>query len=515
VLTYAEIHYRPRFVPSLIYRKQPEIVFDAPTRVDPGRAIPLFLIIKDADSFPVSLMEVVVHAVYESGAERVARFPFGGLVVREGIWWDSFNIVPEFSGMVRLVPYLRFVREGRPATVVADNYPGTSKSPLVVQVSTSALPGERGWYHGDIHCHSFHTSDQVEFGAPMEALALAGFSMGLDWVAVTDHSYDLDDTADDYSERDPANGKWRAMRSVAELLQRTFTVIPGEEVTCRTAEGRNCHMLALDSECFISGSGDGGENGLNTETEYSIGEAVEMCLRCGGVACAAHPLETVPVLERLVLNRGEWTFDDLETPGVSALQIHNGVRDRGFRKGMENWRRLLLSGRKVYAYGGSDAHGDLNRARRLGFPFLSVTETRDHTFGCVRTVVRAGSERKDDICDALRNGHAVVSEGPFVDLPVVSGGMTGGPGDTLPGGDLKVRVSLYSSPEFGPLGKVTVFAGVRGETSERILVSSESFESGFSHSLHLDYRRRGAGYIRAECETGTGRLCFTNPVWME
>ena len=49
MLTYAEIHYRPFGIPSLVYRKQPEILFDAPRRVAPGNPIPLFILIKDAE----------------------------------------------------------------------------------------------------------------------------------------------------------------------------------------------------------------------------------------------------------------------------------------------------------------------------------------------------------------------------------------------------------------------------------------------------------------------------------
>ena len=83
--------------------KQPEIVCDAPSRIEPGRPIPVFIFIKDADRYPVEISEVVIHAIYDEGIERIARFPFGDLVIREPFWWDSINIVPEFSGLVRLM----------------------------------------------------------------------------------------------------------------------------------------------------------------------------------------------------------------------------------------------------------------------------------------------------------------------------------------------------------------------------------------------------------------------------
>ena len=68
---YAEIHYRPRGVPSLLYRSMPEIVTDAPARVRPGSPVPVFVFIKDAHRFPVTLSMVVVHLIYDDGSERV------------------------------------------------------------------------------------------------------------------------------------------------------------------------------------------------------------------------------------------------------------------------------------------------------------------------------------------------------------------------------------------------------------------------------------------------------------
>ena len=70
MITYAEIHYRPSFIPSLISLKQPEIVFDAPSRIEYGYPVPLFLIVKDSDRFPVNLDSIVIHLRYEDGVEK-------------------------------------------------------------------------------------------------------------------------------------------------------------------------------------------------------------------------------------------------------------------------------------------------------------------------------------------------------------------------------------------------------------------------------------------------------------
>ncbi|MCD6308919.1 MAG: CehA/McbA family metallohydrolase, partial [Candidatus Latescibacteria bacterium] len=299
------------------------------------------------------------------------------------------------------------------------------------------------------------------------------------------------------------------------VLQSSFTVIPGEEVTCRTKRGKNCHMLAIDSARFISGSGDGGERGLDTATEHSIGEAAAACREWGGFACAAHPLERVPLLERLILDRGEWGPDDLRTPGISGMQIYNGRRDSGFRRGRKAWKKLLLDGYRMTIFGGSDSHGDFNRRRSIELPLLSVGEELSNTLGCVRTVVRADSWRKDDISEALRSGRSVVTDGPFVDLSLMAGEAVCRPGDTMTEGSFSIHARFLSSEEFGALKRAAVYGGIKGEAEERTIVSLGAFARPFEHVFESPAEERRFSYIRAECETSTGRLCLTNPVWLD
>jgi len=513
MLTYAEIHYRPFGLPSLVYRSFPEIVFDAPIRTAPGNPIPLFMFIKDAHNYPVTIDTVIVHIRYEDGSERVARFPYGGLIISTQMWWDSINILPEKTGAVRIYPYMLLTSGKRHYTVHVDSYNGTAHNPLYVYVASLSYPGEEGWYHGDIHCHTYYTNDQVEFGAPIEAMAFAAHCMGMKWFAATDHSYDLDDRMDNYRVEDPFMLKWRSMKQHAELLKESLGIITGEEVTCRTHAGRNCHMLALNSGTFIRGSGDSGENGLDTTTEKTVGEAVSTCLEWGGIACAAHPMEKIPLLEQLILKRGEWTISDLETPGITAMQFYNGTRDGGFRRGKKTWIQLLLKGRRIFVYGGNDAHGDMNRSRKLSLPLVSVSETENHVFGTVRTVVRAQSFVPENIIEALRDGRAVVTDGPFIDLTVRRDGNIAYPGGETPAGDNRVQAVFMSTPEFGCLKRCKIFAAVLGEEIELALNESKgSYE--YTYVFDKTIELKSVMYLRAECETERGSICFTNPIWV-
>jgi hypothetical protein len=274
-------------------------------------------------------------------------------------------------------------------------------------------------------------------------------------------------------------------------------------------------MLALASERFIKGSGDSGNHGLKTETERSVAEAVRECIEWNGIACAAHPMEHNTLLERVLLARGKWTLHDLETPGLTALQIHNGLRDRGFRDGMKAWIRLLLKGRRIHAFGGSDAHGDMNRRRRIVMPLVAMGEDISHTLGSVRTVVKTSSQHPDHIIEGLKNGRVMVSEGPFIDLTVSVNGTSAGIGGSITGSEGAVRALFKSSSEFGYLKSGRILAGMKGESKERILVSFDNSSMELERRIEKFEQVKDFRYIRAECETVLGKYCFTNPVWVE
>ena len=62
---YAELHYRFKWLGSLYYKKEPEILADVPYRIEPDNKIPILLFIKDAHIFPIKLTHVSIH-IYQS-----------------------------------------------------------------------------------------------------------------------------------------------------------------------------------------------------------------------------------------------------------------------------------------------------------------------------------------------------------------------------------------------------------------------------------------------------------------
>jgi hypothetical protein len=453
-----------------------------------------------------------VHITYPGMIERIARFPYTS-VIDSSFWWDSINIIPEHRGSLIIDVYLQISRGKKKKLVRADNYKSTSHKPFTVFAAEECFPSATGWRHGDIHCHSSYTADQIEYGAPIEIMTFAAYCYGLQWIAVTDHSYDLDDSEDTFNTPDPLLMRWRLLRKKADLLAGAITVIPGEEVTCRTQNGKNCHLLALSSDKFIYGSGDGGEHNFDTKTEKTVGEAVSECVEWGGLACSAHPFKHISAAERLLLNRGSWTPSDLETPGITGIQFYNGIRDKSFFAGKKEWIRLLLDGKRIYAFGGSDAHGDLNRTRAIGIPLWSVKESPDHTLGCVRTVIYAESSSREHMLTGLRAGHAVVTDGPFIDLIVYSADGPSIPGDECGGESVSVTVAFRSSREFGTLGECAIIAGMRNDKTEKMVKKTIPPGQQLVYEDREQLKIAEIRYIRAECITENGAICFTNPVW--
>ncbi len=67
ILSYAETHYRFKYFFSLYKKSEPEIIADAPHRVDPDKPYPVMLLIKDADRYPIDLCSVKLTIYHNAG----------------------------------------------------------------------------------------------------------------------------------------------------------------------------------------------------------------------------------------------------------------------------------------------------------------------------------------------------------------------------------------------------------------------------------------------------------------
>jgi hypothetical protein len=523
-MLYAEMHYTLRGF-SLIYRKWPEILSDSPHRVEPGESIPLLLLVKDAHRYPVELESVIATIMYPDGSIQNINIIEDAIPVEQSWWYKVAYIRPKqgFNGVLLITVQFRIRRKGKSKIriVHTDNYRGTSHAPLEVFVAEDPYPRFDGWYFGDLHYHSDFTHDQTEFGAPLDGTVDAARAIGLDFAAVTDHSYDLDDFEDDYLRNDPDVLKWERLHKLIGRIEqdKDFIFIPGEEVSCGNARGKNVHLLLLNNSHFFAGSGDSAEQWFNTKPEHTIDEILDKKEE-GSLAFAAHPEDAFTFLHRWLLGRGKWRIGDYNHHRLNGLQILNGVVDKAFRCGVQRWIDLLLQGKKLSIIAGNDAHGNFNRFRQLGLPFLYFRESKVHFFGWARTAVFIdGQISRQKILDTLVQGSSYVTTGPALLIEIQNEkGERSGSGGHLEGNEFHLHVRCLSTEEFGSLKSCKVWMGYIGEKKERLLKEIDNFDDSYEFDGSFDMGEISThAYIRGELNTnknGQTFFCLTNPIWL-
>jgi len=508
IALYPEIHYRfPTFPFSRYYRRHPEIISDAPHRLEPGQALPILLLIKDADRFPLTIDGVYIEA--RGGDGTLSRYiDFGGEMIGKR-WWHHIEWLelPDESPCKWEVRVTWRIRIGKRRFVIRnDNLPGLSHAPLTVLQSGQALPRAESWIFGDLHAHTAYTEDQVEFGAPLLAYPALGGAQGLTFAFAADHSYDLDKQLGSFTSKDPGLLRFNYRNAeISELNAENagrFILLPGFELSVANVRRKNVHLLLLNQRHFIPGSGDSAERWFRRRSELPIHAALER-QDDHALAVAAHPKMNPPWLQRRLLGRGHWESEDLESEGLFGLQIWNGKQSADFRRGLECWIEGLLSGKRWKIVAGSDAHGNFNRYRQVGFPMLKLLEAETQIFGSVRTGIHLGGALNvENLIEGLRSGRSLVTDGPFADL-VVRG---------LAEGSSEAFIVARSTPEFGPLSGLKLYRGKPGKENEQLLLE-EDFHAEYSREISVPVQGTG-GYLRLEVAASRGRLCLTNPVYL-
>ncbi len=523
IILYAETHYRFRYFFSFLRKREPEIIADAPHRIEPRIPLPILVLVKDAHLFPIELVKVLA-VVYQNGKAILQKELLNSTVtIKEKMWNRTFFLsLGKMNGWIDCDIVLTIMDGTKQRIYHNDNHRTSSRRPLRVFVSKSPLPRLKQLFFGECHSHSAYSDDQVEFGAPLSASVDLARALGLSFQCITDHSYDLDDSLESYLLNDPAAPKWQMLRrqiKKSNLASRDFTLVCGEEVSCRNSEGQNVHLLLMGNRSLVLGSGDGAERWLKTRSEHA---AADILRRLGPntVAFAAHPRESVPLLQRVLLGRGQWERTDLDHPQLTGMQFLNGKLQDGFLEGYEIWAEKLLSGSRLVAIAGNDAHGNFNRFRQIGIPFLNIHESEYQLFGKMRTGVFLQSISEQSIVRALRAGGCIISDGPVANLKIGTSAAASSIGRSFIADRCAINLEACSSEEYGDLQWIKIFRGVIGESSESIVFSERPQRAiRILRKLELDIKRKC--YIRAEVWTSPDRscdrkahFCLTNPVWL-
>jgi len=370
-----------------------------------------------------------------------------------------------------------------------DNWEG----PVSVKISQYNIPTMVDWYCGDTHLHTNYTDNAVEFGAPIYATRAANNAMGLDWMIVTDHSFDL------WQE------KWNV--STADCNNHSdnlFRVMQGEEVSCylpETSPDKYYHLLVYDSN-FIPG----GEWEDGTDSVYTPAEAIAIANSQGGFTYAAHPMYDD-------VFRPPWRDEDYNLP-FTGLQIWNYASGKDepshLPDGLAKWSELLLGGRHVYVEGGTDAHGDFNE--HVG---------RVKTYVYAPGYSQSSLPHRSEILNALRNGHSIMTDGPLVIFDI-NGEMIGNNVSLTNGTNATLRIQWNNTQEFGYINNIIVKKGVINGTEETnftIVQPSSIGKNTLCDEHELIISPNESCYYRVEAysntTTGEQYRCYTNPIWVD
>ena len=509
-LHYAETHFKFKLPWSLLYKPWPEIQTDAPFQFVPGIEPTLWIVVRDAHRFPTLIEKIDISI---AGTEDFKASKTVNLQIRAT---EQFGFYPVKLGKLPAGNYdidcrisaKRINENGEPT---ADkersfsrwNLPGLKPAPLKIQVLAEEPPKAPGFVAGETHCHTHYSADHVEHGASPAVLQQAAKAVGLDFVSCTDHAYDFAYTTEDYTkEADTPLTRFDALREEVRKLNEADDMplmIAGEEVSSGNSKGENVHMTVLGPEGYLPGLGDCGRNWLDNKPTFRISKLLEMTT---AHCFAAHPMQPMGYLEKFIFRRGYWSHKDLNLDAshkIRGIQFWNGIRDEGFKLGRDWWIEELGKGNFLLPIGGNDAHGDLNDTTSVSLPLISLRHSREHVFGKVRTVVKLDSPLTlNSLNDAFAGDNCYITDGPAL---------------WWERGEKKVTFHARNTQDFGGAFRYIRIYGRRRNNNGKLAPHEElCMESLVAAPTKTDIsvNADNFAYLRAECETATGKFAMTS-----
>jgi len=389
-----------------------QFYMDAPWRVNEGADIPIFGII----NIPTSLKNIRIYdAISDSLIDQKTFEP--------SIYLNESNLPYLIEFSVNQSQLTKVNSRVSISMVFYNNISilGNGEGPLNIYISAEDLPKYGNWYCGDTHYHSEYTNNAVEFGGHIEATDKSARAIGLNWLTVTDHSFDLDPT------------KWSNLQiDCSGLNTNNFKCLVGEEISCLIS-GRippiNAynHYLAYNLDAVISGA----EMEDNIGVTFTCTEITSQ-VNQNGFGYIAHPMSghDDPFGDPF---RDPWQDYSLNFTGLEIWNGEDNINE--LEAGLNKWDELLKDGRKIFVEAGSDAHGEFNTG-----------------FAKVRTCCNADSLAENDILDSLKNGKCFMTSGPALKF-TINGKQIGDTVNIVDGENISMNIEWKSTEEFDKVDK--------------------------------------------------------------
>jgi len=257
-------------------------------------------------------------------------------------------------------------------------------------------------YVGNLHTHTRYSDGHGSH----EDIALAAIEAGLDFVVVTDHNV------------------WvGGMDGYRYLDRQRVLLLTGEEIHDQAREPQKNHLLVYETHCELAPRARDPQGLVNAVTQE------------GGLSFIAHPADPAAP----AFNEDDLSWVDWDVTGFTGLELWNFMSEfKGLLTSLprsiwyaynptlvasgpypgvlERWDRLLASGTKIVAIGGTDAHAmpvSLGPLKRTIFPYEFLFRTVN-THVLLREPLTGDSEiDRRRLFHAIREGHCFVG----YDLP--------------------------------------------------------------------------------------------------
>jgi len=517
---YPEIHYKFfRFFPSIIYKKQPEVIFDIPARCTPNKDIPVILIVNDLHKFNFNVLDIniVVNQIKKEPVSFFFSNPEQYKISHPlKMYSDVYilflprNKLPEGKVYINCKATLQY--RNKKIIVVNDNIFSSSKMPFCCFLTNISLPQASLCSYGDLHIHSQFSQSPVEFGPPIEVIDLIAEAYGIDFVAITDHSYDLACMVDNYLKVSNKSQRWELMLNEISKVNKKSKIITicGEEISVFNSKNKVVHLCGIGMKEYIEGSADGAR--FNSLRTYKIKEAAEKIHLQNGLAIAAHPGSKCGFMQRLFLKRGIWKNNDLVD--IDAIQAVNNGFSLSWERAKKMWTRELLNNKKIPLVAGNDSHGDFNRYRYIYVPFIYVAENFLRHLAYARTGIYSKAKSEKDVLECIKKGKTFITTGPFLCLSSSSlcqDAIISNNDIKIYNRQIELSAIITSSYEYGYIEKIVIYFG-NYSTKKEIIVFAKYYykERIFEKVEKINIKNLESGYLRAEvsCLTDDGIRTF-------
>lgn len=424
----------------------------------------------NATDQPLSVNVVVTFSEAINPATLTGNFtlvgPYGA--VPAALTYNPATFAATLNPASNLLPTARYT--ATVAAAIAD-WAGNPLGAASVWSFETAVEPPMSAYHGDIHNH---TSISDGSGTPTQALD-AGKAAGFDFMAITDHSYSIDDT------------QWANTLSAVEAATEngTFVAIRGFEYT-QGAEGHinvyntTRHAVRTDTGCTYCDYTPNLEAGVTVQGFYQwLAVTGTFALDgAGTVMQFNHPGW---------INFNDWTYHPEVGDTARLEEVGNG-NGASYAFSEDEYIRSLDYGWKVGATNNADTHSTYwgtNTPHRTGVWMAALT--------------------KADLLEALRARRTFATEDANTDLYLKANGAW--MGTEIPNTGAVIFEVAYADPD-DEIPTILQLISDGGQVVAETAPTTADFVWGFDLSI-----TPGVHYYYVKATQADGDRIVSSPVW--